>query len=97
MQEYKQIGDLYFTLDTDESFARFINEAYHNNKRIFVEFKEGWEDFSGYHGGNGLRHSFKVGRSTGDIKIPLVIYRRDSWGGGALLTCKDAVKTWGYK
>lgn len=28
----------------------------------------------------------RIGRSTGDIKIPLLIYNSASWGGGALLT-----------
>ena len=90
-------GQFYFDDETQPEFMDFINDAYNNQRRIVVEFKEGWENFSGYHGGNGLKHSFYVGRSTGPIHIPLVIYRKDSLGGDALITCKKAVKKWYYK
>lgn len=97
MSNYIQYGEFYFSDDTAPEFMHFINEAYKMRCRVIVEYKEGWEDFSGYHGGNGLKHSFYVGRSTGSIKIPLMISRRDSSGGPALLTCSKAIKRWKFK
>ena len=92
-----QNGDFYFTKDTDAKFMDFINYAYKNHKRIVIEYNDGWEDFSGYHGGNGLKHSMYVGRSCGQIKIPLEIMRKDSRGGCALTTCKKAIKNYYIK
>lgn len=97
MVNYIQNGAFHFTEDTDPQFMDFINRAYASHSRVVVEFNDGWEDFSGYHGGNGLKHSFTVGRSTGEIKIPLVIARRDSMGGAGLLTCKKAIKRYYIK
>lgn len=90
-------GHFYFTEDTDKHLMFFINKAYETKKRIVIEYNEGWEDFSGYHGGNGLKHSMYIGRSTGEIKVPLCIYRKDSLGGCELVTCKQAIKKYYIK
>lgn len=94
---YIQHGKFFFTDDTEPAFMDFINRAYENHARVVIEYNEGWEDFSGYHGGNGLKHSMNIGRSTGIKPIPLEISRRDSMGGGGLITCKKAIKRWYIK
>lgn len=94
---YIKLGEFYFTDDTCTHFAEFINRAYKERRRVVVEFNEGWENFSGYHGGNGLKHSFYVGKSTGVVPLPLTIYRRDSSGGCQLITCSKAIKNYYFK
>lgn len=97
MENLIQYGHFYFTKDTDEAFMKFINTIYetHRTCRIKIVYNKGWEDFSGYHGGDGLHHSIYIGRSTGSKPIPLAIYRRDSTGGPALLTNSKAIKRYG--
>ena len=87
-------GNFHFEEDTDPRFMDFINNAYISRARVVIVYNDGWEDFTGYHGGDGLHHSIYIGRSTGEIKIPLAISRRDSSGGPALTTCKKAIKTY---
>lgn len=94
---YIQNGQFYFTDDTDPQLMDFINKAYNNKSRVVIEYKEGWEDFSGYHGGNGLIHSMYIGKSTGIKPIPLVISRRDSIGGCGLMTCQKSIKKYYVK
>jgi len=92
MKNYIKNGDFYFTEDTDINFMNFINKAYKQHARVVIEYHEGFENFSRYHGGNGLKHSMYIGKSCGQIKIPLEICRKDSMGGQALLTNKKAIK-----
>ncbi len=94
--KYKEIDGMFFSKDTDETFARFIVCAHLNKRRIFIRHNDGWEDFSGYHSKDGLTTFCYVGRSTGMIKIPLVISSKRSLGGCAMITSRQAVKTYGY-
>ena len=97
IKEYVQNGEFYFTADTDPQLMAFINRAYKSKSRIVIEYKEGWEDFSGYHGGNGLKHSMYIGKSTGTKPIPLKISRSDSMGGYSLTTCQKSIKRYYVK
>lgn len=94
---YYELGGMWFSNDTDKDFAEFIIKAYANNYRIEVIYNDGWEDFSGYHGGNGLKHSFNVGKSNGRCPVPLVIASRRSEGGSQLLSSKQAIKSYRVK
>lgn len=65
---------------------------YLSRKRVEVEWKDGWEDYSGY----GLRTEgkkarFYVGKSTGWKPVYLQIYSKRSTGGQAI--CSKAVKS----
>lgn len=94
---YYELGGMWFSKDTAKDFAEFIINAYISKSRIEVIYNEGWGDFSGYHGGNGLKHSFNVGKSTGRCPVPLVISNRKSKGGSQLLSCKQAIKSYRVK
>lgn len=94
---YYELGGMWFSKDTDKDFAEFIVKAYANKSRIEVTYNPGWADFSGYHGGNGLKHSFTVGKSTGRCPVPLVIVNRRSIGGSQLLSCSQSIKSYRVK
>ena len=81
--KYIKDGAFYFYKDTKGWIRDFINEAYNRGCRIRVTYKKGFEDFTGYHSKDGLSRSFKIGRSTGEIKIPLEIIKSNSRGGSA--------------
>jgi hypothetical protein len=74
--------------DIDERFVPYLDRR----ERVEVEWKDGFEDLSGY--GNrtdGKKARFYVGISTGWKPILLQIYSRRSMGGTAILSI--AVKT----
>ena len=94
---YYELGGLWFSNDTDKDFAEFIVNARNSRARVEVTYNDGWGDFSGYHGGNGLKHSFYVSKSTGRYPVALVISSKKSYGGSQLLSCKQAIKNYRIK
>lgn len=67
----------------DKRFTKY----YESGERVEVVYEKGYEDFSGYAArNNGLTQRFYVGKSTGWQPIYLVIHRRDSIGGGAIMS-----------
>ena len=76
---------------------KFIVDAYESKKRVVIEYNEGWEDFSGYCGKDGLKHWIYIGKSTGPKHIPLSISSKRSRGGSALMTCREAIKKYYVK
>ena len=78
-------------MDYSEIDARF-EPYYDSQERVEVEWKEGYEDFTGYGAQTeGKKARFYVGKSTGWKPIFLQILRRNSLGGTAILSC--AVKS----
>jgi len=83
MKEYKLLNGISFSKTTPDKVCQILaNHCGGRNTRIRIflgdektgkDWLEVW-DTIGY-----------VGRSTGNIKIPLLIRRKDSWGGGAIL------------
>jgi hypothetical protein len=74
--------------DLDERFTRY----YLSGERVEVEWKDGFEDYSGY--GcltNGKKARFYVGKSTGWKPVYLQILRKNYIGGQAILS--SAVKS----
>jgi len=82
MEREKDLSDL------DKRFTPYFDSG----ERVEVEWKEGYEDFTGY--GcltDGKKARFYVGRSTGWRPVYLQILRIDSTGGCAILS--SAVKS----
>ena len=80
MKNLKEINGLWFNENTSEEVAQIIARNYHKGRLRFWYGKEGkaWAeeyDTCGY-----------IGRSCGTCKIPLLIPRSTSIGGGALMT-----------
>lgn len=81
-KEYLVNQEIFFHKDTHERVIMLLCNAHANNTRLKIflgdtKTKKLWEDDPeiGY-----------IGRSTGQIKIPLLIKNKRSFGGGGLLT-----------
>ena len=89
--DYKEINGTYYKKDTAESVIGILEYARNNNIRLILDYGDvktgkSWEEkhyITGY-----------IGRSCGEIKIPLLIYNEKSIGGGEILTdCIIGIKT----
>ena len=82
MKDYKVFNDTSFDSSTHQDVVNVLERCRQNRTRIkldygHVETGQSWgetSDVTGY-----------VGRSGGSIKIPLLIYNKRSYGGGAIL------------
>ena len=84
MKEYHESGNKMDYSDLDERFTGYYNSG----ERVEVTWKEGFEDYTGYGcRTEGEKARFYVGKSTGWKPIYLQIYRVDSLGGQAILSC----------
>lgn len=80
--EYKEIDGTFFHVETPIELCHVLNRARENRTRIIVDYGDvetgkSWGetyDIAGY-----------VGRSTGSIKVPLLVHNSRSLGGGAML------------
>ena len=78
---YQQIGGTSYDSRTSNEVIRVLENARISRTRIIVDYGcvetgKSWNeefDITGY-----------VGRSTGNIKIPLLVYNSRSYGGGGL-------------
>jgi len=80
-KEYKVANGTYYHIDTDDNVIKRLEHARLNDVRVRVFYgKDGlsWLDEYDTMG--------TIGRSTGTIKIPLLIHSTRSYGGGAILT-----------
>jgi len=79
---YKEINGTWFNIETPDSVCHVLNNYLHTNKRVKIylgDVKTG-KDWHEEHDTMGT-----IGRSTGDVKIPLLITTSRSHGGGAIL------------
>jgi hypothetical protein len=81
-KDYKNVYGFYFNGKTSDKIIDVIINAYTMKKRIRVfygnsETGKSWNEEYDVTG--------KIGRSTGSIKIPLLIHNKKSFGGGAIL------------
>lgn len=91
MIQYKNINGIDFNINTPDQLANLIIDLYNTKTRIIVDYgntetKQSWNeihDIRGY-----------IGKSTGSIKVPLLVYNKRSYGGTQLLTdCILSIKT----
>jgi len=81
--EYKIVDGTSYHVDTSPAVINALEYVRANNIRITIDYGDtktgqSWHeehDITGY-----------VGRSTGQNKIPLLIYNKRSFGGGSILT-----------
>ena len=90
---YREYKGFWLSEDTEVSVADTLIEAYQSKKRVLIVYKEGWENFTGYHGGDGLHHHIYIGKSTGSKPIMLHIVSKRSCGGGILITTSRAIES----
>jgi len=81
-KSYKVVNGTYYHIDTPDRVITALEGARHNRWRIRLDYGDvktgrSWGevcDITGY-----------VGRSTGKIKIPILVYNSRSFGGAAIL------------
>ena len=66
-------GTSYWT-STDPRLVKVLEDARDSRVRLKVTYKDGSVEFG------------RIGRSTGTIKVPLLIHNKRSMGGGEILT-----------
>jgi len=78
---YWLYGGLYFTEGTNEKVMQIISDAFKSRTRLIF-------DYGDITTGKSCNETFDttgyIGRSTGEIKVPLLVYNSRSYGGGAL-------------
>lgn len=87
--EYKQVGKLFFHKETPDKVCKVLNSLYTTPYRIKIylgDTKTGvcWEEENDIIG--------TIGRSTGDIKVPLLIEEGENGGDAILDHCILAIK-----
>lgn len=83
-RKYKEsrLTELCYDINTPDNLCNTIDSLLTNRKRVVlnygnVETGESWNEIHDIKG--------RIGRSTGIIKIPLLVYNTRSLGGGAVL------------
>jgi hypothetical protein len=80
--QYRKVGSIYYHVDTPDAVVRALEQARSTRRRIRIYLGDSqtgrdWleeHDVSGY-----------VGNSLGPLKVPLLVFNRRSFGGGAIL------------
>ncbi len=82
MEYNKEVTD--YVVNLDDRFTKY----YISGERVEVEYVEGFEDITGYGSRtNGKKGRFYVGKSTGLKPVYLILLRKDSISGAAILSC----------
>lgn len=79
---YKIVNGIYFSLNTPDEVSRILSTYYTTGSRIKLYFgdTDSGRDWVEEHDTIGY-----IGRTTGEIKIPILVYKRNSLGGPAIL------------
>ena len=83
--------ELCYKIETPDELCIVIDNLLQNKQRVVIDYgntttKESWNEIHDIKG--------RIGRSTGVIKIPLLVYNSRSYGGGALSdNCILSIKT----
>ena len=87
LDNYEEFQGIYFQAGTSQHVKTFIIDSIKTQRRVVVEFENGWGWIGGYMiKGDMNRHTMYIGRSTGRAKIPLEISSTRSNGGPELDT-----------
>jgi len=90
MKEQKIVNGVSYAVDTPDRIISILETAYQQHTRLVLDYGDtetgkSWEeqyDITGY-----------IGRSTGTVPIPLLVYNSRSYGGGGILTdCIVAIR-----
>ena len=81
MEKYKIVNGTFYHKDTNDEVIRILEICRRNNTRIVLDYGDidtgkSWGEIHDITG--------RVSRSTGEIKIPILVHNSRSWGGGAI-------------
>jgi len=82
MKKYKKVNETYYHIETSDKTIDFLEKVRQSKERIVLDYgnaetMESWGECYDITG--------TVGRSTGTIKVPLLIHNTRPMGGGAIL------------
>lgn len=83
VDDYKVVNGTYYTKETNDKVIEVLENARQNDKRIRVFYGD---TKTGKYWLEEYDTVGTVGRSTGEIKVPLLINYTNSSGGGSILT-----------
>ena len=89
--KYKVYNGTAYHIETPDKLVRVLDQLLQTQERIIIDYGDtttgrSWDEVNDISG--------RIGRSTGNIKIPLLIHNRRSMGGGAILDhCIIGIKT----
>jgi hypothetical protein len=80
--KYKTINNTSYNVNTDDMVILTLEAARRNQTRIIVDYGDvktgkSWHEVYDVTG--------RIGRSTGDIKVPILLHNKRSIGGSAIL------------
>lgn len=82
-QKYKVVDGTYYSQNTSDDIIKLLEKLREKRKRVHFR----WGDTkTGKDWGETMDVEGTIGRSTGEVKIPLLIAQGRSTGGGGLLT-----------
>ena len=89
--KYKVYNGTAYRQETPDDLVLLLEELRENRTRIIVDYGD---IKTGRSWGESCDITGRIGRSNGDIKIPLLIHNKRSLGGGSLLDdCILSIKT----
>lgn len=82
MKQYKEVNGTFYDINTPQNIVNILEKAREQKFRIILDYGDtatgqSWgeiHDITGY-----------IGRSTGKIKIPILVHNSRSFGGGGIL------------
>jgi hypothetical protein len=82
MKKFKEINGTFYNVRTKDTVVNVLENCRKNNIRIILDYGdvttgESWEDIYDITG--------RLGRSTGTLKVPILLYNKRSIGGNAIL------------
>lgn len=89
--KYKEVNGTFYHSETSDKVIKILETCRQNGTRIILDYGdvktgESWGEMYDITG--------TIGRSTGKIKVPLLIHNKRSIGGGAILDhCIIGIKT----
>jgi len=89
--EYKLVNGTSYDKRTDDEVIKVLEHCRSHNIRIVLDYGDtktgrSWNERNDVTG--------RVGRSSGQVNVPILLYNNRSYGGGAILThCIIGIKT----
>jgi len=82
MEKYKEVNGTSYDVRTSDKVINVLENCRRNNTRVVLDYGdtktgESWNEVYDVTG--------RLGRSTGNIKIPILLHNSKSIGGGAIL------------
>ena len=90
-RKYKVVNGTFYDISTNDEVIKILEICRKNNTRIVLDYGN---VTTGKSWGDVYDISGRIGRSTGEIKIPLLLHNSKSTGGGAISDhCIIGIKT----